>query len=95
MITVETRLERTMGPSSKEEANSCCCGGEKESVSNEASFSISNAGDFAFRVERSARGEIDKAEFEERRQVPAEAWYIRLRSLTLGQGVSGASGNPA
>ena len=94
MITVETRLERTMGPSSKEEANSCC-GGEKESVSNEASFSISNAGDFAFRVERSARGEIDKAEFEERRQVPAEAWYIRLRSLTLGQGVSGASGNPA
>ena len=95
MIIVETRLERTMGPSSKEEANSCCCGGEKESVSNEVSFSISNAGDFAFRVERSARGEIDKAEFEERRQVPAEAWYIRLRSLTLGQGVSGASGNPA
>ena len=87
-----------MGPSSKEEANSCCCGGEKESVSNEASFSISNAGDFAFCVaskERFARGEIEKAEFEERRQVPAEAWYIRLRSLTLGQGVSGASGNPA
>ena len=85
MITVETRLERTMGkcgPSSKEEANSCC-------------FSISNAGDFAFCVERSARGEIDKAEFEERRQVPAETWYIRLRSLTLGQGVSGASENPA
>jgi len=95
MITVETRLERTMGPSSKEEANSCCCGGEKESVSKEASFSISNAGDFAFCVERFARGEIDKAEFEERRQVPAEAWYIRPRSLTLGQGVSGASGNPA
>ena len=94
MITVETRLERTMGPSSKEEANSCC-GGEKESVSKEASFSISNAGDFAFCVDRFARGEIDKAEFEERRQVPAEAWYIRLRSLTLGQGVSGTSGSPA
>ena len=61
--------------------------GEKESVGKEASFTISNAGDFAFCVERFARGEIDKAEFEERRQVPAEAWYIRLRSLTLGQGV--------
>ena len=83
-----------MGPSSKEEANSCC-GGEKESVSKEASFSISNAGDFAFCDERFARDEIDKAKFEERRQVPAEAWYIRLRSLTLGQGLSGASGNPA
>ena len=76
------------GPSTKEEANSCCCG-------KEASFSISNAGDFAFCVERSARGEIDKAEFEERRQVPAEAWYIRLRMSTLGQGVSGTSANPA
>ena len=63
--------------------------GEKESVGKEASFTISNAGDFAFCVERFARGEIDKAEFEERRQVPAEAWYIRLRGLTLGQGVSG------
>ena len=61
--------------------------GEKESVGNEASFTISNASDFAFCVERFARGEIDKAEFEERRQVPAEAWYIRLRGLTLGQGV--------
>jgi hypothetical protein len=61
--------------------------GEKESVGKEASFTISNAGDFAFCVERFARGEIDKAEFEERRQVPAEAWYIRLRGLTLGQGV--------
>ena len=60
--------------------------GEKESVGKEASFTISNAGDFAFCVERFARGEIDKAEFEERRQVPAEAWYIRLRGLTLGQG---------
>jgi hypothetical protein len=79
-----------MGPSSKEEANSSCCGGEKESVNKEASFSISNAGDFAFCVERFARGEIDKAEFEE--EVPAEAWYIRLRRLTLGQG---SSGNPA
>ena len=66
--------------------------GEKESVGKEASFTISNAGDFAFCVERFARGEIDKAEFEERRQVPAEAWYIRLRRLTLGQGTSG---NPA
>ena len=64
--------------------------GEKESVGKEASFTISNAGDFAFCVERFARGEIDKAEFEERRQVPAEAWYIRLRGLTLGQaGLSG------
>jgi len=63
--------------------------GEKESVGKEASFTISNAGDFAFCVERFARGEIDKAEFEERRQVPAEAWYIRLRGVTLGQGVSG------
>jgi len=61
--------------------------GEKESVGKEASFTISNAGDFAFCVERFARGEIDKAEFEGRRQVPAEAWYIRLRGLTLGQGV--------
>ena len=61
--------------------------GEKESVGKEASFTISNAGDFAFCVERFARGEIDKAEFEERRQVPAEKWYIRLRGLTLGQGV--------
>jgi len=61
--------------------------GEKESVGKEASFTISNAGDFAFCVERFARGEIDKAEFEERCQVPAEAWYIRLRGLTLGQGV--------
>jgi hypothetical protein len=61
--------------------------GEKESVGKEASFTISNAGDFAFCVERFARGEIDKAEFEERRQVPADAWYIRLRGLTLGQGV--------
>ena len=60
--------------------------GEKESVGKEASFTISNAGDFAFCGERFARGEIDKAEFEERRQVPAEAWYIRLRGLTLGQG---------
>ena len=73
------------GPSSKEEASSCC-------------FGISNAGDFAFFVaskERFDRGEIDKAEFEERRQVPPEAWYIRLRTLTLGQGVSRTSGNPA
>jgi hypothetical protein len=85
----------TCGPSSKEEANSFCCGGEKESVSKEASFSVSNAGDFAFCVERSACGEIDKAEFEERRQVPAEACHIRLRMLTLGQGASGTSGNPA
>jgi len=37
--------------------------GEKESVGKEASFTISNAGDFAFCVERFARGEIDKAEF--------------------------------
>ena len=73
------------GPSSKQEAN----------FSKEASFSISNAGDFAFCVERSARGEIDKTEFEERSQVPAEAWYIRLRMLTLGQGASATSGNPA
>ena len=63
------------------------------SSKQEANFS--NAGDFAFCVERSARGEIDKAEFEERRQVPAEAWYIRLRMLTLGQGASATSGNPA
>jgi hypothetical protein len=27
--------------------------------------------------------------------VPPEAWYIRLRTLTLGQGVSRTSGNPA
>jgi len=69
--------------------------GEKESVGKEASFTISNAGDFAFCVERFARGEIDKTEFEERSQVPAEAWYIRLRMLTLGQGASATSGNPA
>jgi hypothetical protein len=76
------------GPSTKEEANSCCCGGENESVGKEASFSISNAGDFAFCVEQFASGEIDKTEFEERRQVPAEAWYLRLRMLTLGQAIS-------
>jgi len=56
---------------SSKEASSCCCSGEKEAGGQE----IKNKKAPAIEIlkERFARGEIDKAEFEERRKVLAEA----------------------
>ena len=48
-------------------ASSCCCGGEKEVVTHEKDPALE------ILKERFARGEIDKAEFEDRRKVLAEA----------------------
>jgi len=57
--------------SSKEES-SCCCGGEKETTGKEAARETKSPA-MGILEERFARGEIDKAEFEERRQVLAAA----------------------
>jgi uncharacterized membrane protein len=65
-------MERVMGKcESSKEASSCCCSGEKEAAGQE----IKNEKAPAIEIlkERFARGEIDKAEFEERRKVLAEA----------------------
>jgi hypothetical protein len=54
------------GPS--EEKSSCCCSGETKTKSREA-----NSPAMEILKERFARGEIDKAEFEDRRRVLASA----------------------
>jgi uncharacterized membrane protein len=55
------------GPS--KEANSCCCGGDEEVADKAARETKSPVTEIL--EERFARGEIDEAEFEERRQVLA------------------------
>jgi hypothetical protein len=54
------------GPSKEE--NPCCCSGEGETKGREAKSPA-----MEILEERFARGEIDKAEFEDRRQVLASA----------------------
>jgi uncharacterized membrane protein len=53
---------------SLKEETSCCCSGETETKSREATSPA-----MQILEERFARGEIDKAEFEDRRQVLASA----------------------
>ncbi len=60
-----------MGNCGSSKKASSCCGGEKESSRQEATREKSPA--IEILKERFARGEIDKAEFEERRKVLAEA----------------------
>jgi uncharacterized membrane protein len=61
-----------MGKSgSSKNASSCCCDGEKEAAGQETMHEKDPA--IEILKERFARGEIDKAEFEERRKVLAEA----------------------
>jgi uncharacterized membrane protein len=57
------------GPS--KEVSSCCCGENKEAAGQETTHEKDPA--IEILKERFARGEIDKAEFEERRKVLAEA----------------------
>jgi uncharacterized membrane protein len=59
-----------MGKCGSSKKASSCCGGEKEAV-GETTHEKSPA--IEILKERFARGEIDKAEFEERRKVLAEA----------------------
>ena len=58
------------GPPKK--ASSCCCGDDKEAAEQESAGKAKSPA-LEILKERFARGEIDKAEFEERRQVLADA----------------------
>jgi hypothetical protein len=66
----DNKEEQTMGKCGSSKASSCC-GGEKETAGQETMREKSPA--IEILKERFARGEIDKAEFEERRKVLAEA----------------------
>jgi hypothetical protein len=49
-------------------SESDCCGGPREGAWRETSSALEIS------AERFARGEIDKAEFEEKRRIVAELW---------------------
>jgi uncharacterized membrane protein len=57
-----------MGCGSSKQESSCCCTGETETKAPEAKSAA-----MEILEERFARGEIDKAEFEDRRQVLASS----------------------
>jgi uncharacterized membrane protein len=61
-----------MGKCGPSKNASSCCGAEKETSGQEAAHATKSPA-LEILKERFARGEIDKTEFEERRQVLAEA----------------------
>jgi len=71
-IVAKIKRSRAMGCESSKEAGSCCCGGEKDTTGKEAARQTKSPA-MEILEERFARGEIDKTEFEDRRQVLASA----------------------